>query len=108
MNILGIGGVLSDAAAVLIRNGQIAAAVEENKLTRRSQSGRLPEAAIASCLQIAGIGPDEVDYVALGAAAAARRCIAAGGCRGLRKARIVSIDHHAAHAAIGIPVVSVR
>jgi carbamoyltransferase len=98
MNILGIGGVLSDAAAVLIRDGQIAAAVEENKLTRRSQSGRLPEAAIAACLQIAGIGAEEVDYVALARPLPSGAALPLG-LQAFTNARIVSIDHHAAHAA---------
>jgi carbamoyltransferase len=98
MNILGIGGVLGDAAAVLIQDGQLAAAVEENKLTRRSHSGRLPEAAIAACLRMGGIAPDDVNYVALA------RPLPPGGAlplalQAFTGARIVSIDHHAAHAA---------
>ena len=98
MNILGIGGVLGDAAAAVIRNGEIAAAVEEAKLTRRAQPGRLPEAAIAACLRIANITPEQVDYVALA------RPLPAGSAlpvalRMFAKARVVSIDHHAAHAA---------
>jgi carbamoyltransferase len=98
MNILGIGGVLGDAAAAVIRNGEIAAAVEEAKLTRRAQPGRLPEAAIAACLRIANVKPEQVDYVALA------RPLPAGSAlpvalRTFAKARVVSIDHHAAHAA---------
>jgi len=98
MNILGIGGVLGDAAAAVIRDGEIVAAVEEAKLMRRAQSGRLPEAAITACLRIAGIAPDQVDYVAL-----ARPLPGGSGLpvalRMFAKARVVSIDHHAAHAA---------
>ena len=98
MNILGIGGVLGDAAAVLIRDGQIAAAVEENKLVRRSHSARLPEEAIASCLRIAGLSPEDVNYVALA------RPFPPGAAlplalQAFTNGRIVSIDHHAAHAA---------
>ena len=98
MNILGIGGVLGDAAAAMIKDGHIAAAIEEAKLTRRPQPGRLPEAAIAACLRIAGIAPADVDYVALA------RPLPPGSAlpialRMFPKARVVSIDHHAAHAA---------
>jgi carbamoyltransferase len=98
LNILGIGGVLGDAAAVLIKDGRIAAAIEEAKLTRRPQPGRLPENAIAACLRIAGIGAEDVDYVALA------RPLPPGSAlpialRMFPKARVVSIDHHAAHAA---------
>ena len=65
MNILGIGGVLGDAAAAIIQDGRIAAAIEEAKLIRRPLPGRLPEAAVAACLDIAGITAKDVDYVAL-------------------------------------------
>lgn len=98
MNILGIGGVLGDAAAAVIKDGEIAAAIEEAKLTRRPQPGRLPENAVAACLRIAGITPADVDFVALA------RPLPAGSAlpialRMFPKARVVSIDHHAAHAA---------
>jgi carbamoyltransferase len=98
LNILGIGGVLGDAAAALIKDGRIAAAIEEAKLTRRPQSGGLPENAIAACLQIAGIAATDVDYIALA------RPLPPGSAlpialRSFPKARVVSIDHHAAHAA---------
>jgi carbamoyltransferase len=98
MNILGIGGVLRDAAAALIKDGQIAAAIEETKLTRRSDAGRLPQASIAACLKMGGLMADEIDVVALA------RPLPAGSAlpialRVFSRARIVSIDHHAAHAA---------
>jgi carbamoyltransferase len=98
LNILGIGGVLGDAAAAVVKDGQIAAAVEEAKLTRRPQPGRLPENAVSTCLRIAGISPGDVDYVALA------RPLPQGSAlpialRMFPKARVVSIDHHAAHAA---------
>ena len=99
MNILGIGGVLGDAAAVLIKDGHIAAAIEESKLARRApQPGRLPDASIAACLRLGGITAEDVDCVALA------RPLPTGGALPLalqmfHNARIVSIDHHAAHAA---------
>jgi carbamoyltransferase len=98
LNILGIGGVLGDAAAAVIKDNEIAAAIEEAKLTRRPQPGRLPENAVAACLRIAGITPADVDYVALA------RPLPPGSAlpialRMFPKARVVSIDHHAAHAA---------
>jgi carbamoyltransferase len=90
--------VLGDAAAALIKDGAIAAAIEEAKLTRRPQPGRLPDNAIATCLRIARIEPADVDYVALA------RPLPPGSAlpialRMFPKARVVSIDHHAAHAA---------
>jgi carbamoyltransferase len=98
MNILGIGGVLSDSAAALLQGNRVAAAVEEAKLARSRRPGRLPEAAIATCLRIAGIAPSDVDIVALA------RPLPPGSAlpvalRTFSRARVVSIDHHAAHAA---------
>ena len=98
MNILGIGGVLGDAAAAIVQNGRIACAIEEAKLTRRPQSGKLPEAAVAECLRISGLSAPDVDFVALA------RPLPPGSAlpialREFRNARVVSIDHHAAHAA---------
>ena len=98
MNILGIGGVLGDAAAALIKDGEIAAAVEEAKLTRRPQSGNLPQAAVATCLSIAGLEPGDIDYVALARPLPPGSALAPS-LRRFPKARVVSIDHHAAHAA---------
>jgi carbamoyltransferase len=98
MNILGIGGVLRDAAAVVIKDGAIAAAIEETKLTRKSETGRLPEASIAACLKIAGLKPADVDVVALARPLPPGSALAAP-LRAFSKARVVSIDHHEAHAA---------
>jgi carbamoyltransferase len=98
MNILGIGGVLGDAAAALIRDGEIAAAVEEAKLTRRPQSGNLPQAAVSTCLSIAGLGAGDIDYVALARPLPPGSALASA-LRRFSNARVVSIDHHGAHAA---------
>jgi carbamoyltransferase len=97
MNVLGIGGVLSDAAAVLIQDGQITAAVEEAKLIRRKQPGLLPEAAIASCMEIGGVAADEIDYVALARPLPPGPELAIA-LRRFLNAKIVSMDHHRAHA----------
>jgi carbamoyltransferase len=98
MTILGIGGVLTDPAAALIKDGSVAAAIEESKLTRRAQPGRLPENAIAACLKIARVTPAAVDYIALARPLPPGSALPAA-LRMFTKARIVSIDHHAAHAA---------
>jgi carbamoyltransferase len=98
MNILGIGGVLGDSAAALIQNGKIAAAIEEAKLERRQHGGRLPEAAMKTCLEIGGITAADVDYVAL-ARPLPRGSALPVALRSFSKAQVVSIDHHAAHAA---------
>ncbi len=98
MNILGIGGVLNDAAAAVIKNGEIAAAVEEAKLTRRPEPGRLPEAAIAACLKIARLTPGDIDHVALARPLPTGSALPSA-LRVFTKAKVDTVDHHAAHAA---------
>jgi carbamoyltransferase len=97
MNILGIGGVLGDAAAAVIRAGEIAAAVEEAKLTRRPEPG-LPDAAIAACLSIAKLKPSDIDHVALARPLPPESALPAA-LRVFTKAKVDTVDHHAAHAA---------
>src|SRR5262245_24596910 len=68
MYILGISGHHRDAAAALLKDGRIIAAIEEEKLARInhigiSQSGGLPYHAIGYCLEAAGIGVEDLHYV---------------------------------------------
>jgi carbamoyltransferase len=101
MIILGIGGILGDAASAIVKDGQLAAAVEEIKLSRQYKAGALPEASIAACLSIAGAKPEDVDLVAI------VRPLATSFETGLHlqfrarfpNSRIILVDHHAAHAA---------
>ncbi len=101
MLILGIGGWLHDGAAALLRDGEIVAAIEEEKLLRQPHAGGLPAQAVETCLQIAGAGYDDVDRVALARPLGA----AAESDFHLRlktlfpNARLVVLDHHDAHAA---------
>ncbi|HKA19446.1 MAG TPA: carbamoyltransferase C-terminal domain-containing protein [Blastocatellia bacterium] len=69
MNILGISGQERDAAAALIQDGRVVAAIEEEKLARirhigMNYAGGLPFRAVQFCLDRAGITLDKVDYVA--------------------------------------------
>ncbi|HLF82705.1 MAG TPA: carbamoyltransferase N-terminal domain-containing protein, partial [Blastocatellia bacterium] len=69
MNILGISGQERDAAAALVQDGRVVAAIEEEKLARirhigMNYAGGLPFRAIEFCLERAGIGFDKIDYVA--------------------------------------------
>jgi carbamoyltransferase len=103
MIILGIGGILSDAASAILVDGRLAAAVEESKLARRSRTpgGELPEASIAMCLDLAGVRAADVDCVAVA------RPIPAAAEGGLHlklrsrfpNSRMALFDHHRAHAA---------
>jgi carbamoyltransferase len=69
VNILGISGQEQDAAAALVRDGVVIAAVEEEKLARirhvgMSYAGGLPSRAIAFCLASAGVSLADIDYLA--------------------------------------------
>jgi carbamoyltransferase len=64
VNVLGISAYFHDSAACVVRNGQIAAAVQEERLTRVRNDRRFPSAAIRACLELAGISADSIDFVA--------------------------------------------
>ncbi|MBF6299462.1 carbamoyltransferase [Nocardia amamiensis] len=71
MRILGINAIFHDPAAALIVDGEIVAAAEEERFTRRKHGKRpvpfsaweLPEHAAAWCLDRAGLRPDQLDAV---------------------------------------------
>ncbi|MGI9627526.1 MAG: carbamoyltransferase family protein [Longimicrobiales bacterium] len=61
--ILGISALYHDSAAALIRDGEIVAAAQEERFTRRKHDPRFPELAIEYCLKEAGIGAGDLDSV---------------------------------------------
>jgi carbamoyltransferase len=63
VNILGIWDG-HDAGAALLVDGRIAAAINEERLTRRKLEIRFPHQAIAACLQMAGVATSAIDVVA--------------------------------------------
>lgn len=63
MNILGISCYFHDAAAALLHDGQLVAAAEEERFTRKKHDYEFPENAIDFCLRIGGIEGGELDYV---------------------------------------------
>jgi|SRR5690242_2870043 carbamoyltransferase len=64
MNILGISCYYHDAAAALLRDGELVAAAEEERFTRVKHDLRFPSAAIQFCLESSGITGRDLDYVA--------------------------------------------
>lgn len=56
-----------DAGAALVIGGRIAAAVNEERLTRRKQQMGFPGGSIRECLRLAGVAPSAVTRVAVGA-----------------------------------------
>lgn len=64
MIVLGISALYHDAAAALVIDGDIVAAVQEERFTRKKHDLALPVNAIDYCLKEANIGKEEVDIVA--------------------------------------------
>ena len=64
MRILGISAFYHDSAAALIEDGEIIAAAQEERFTRKKHDARFPAAAIAYCLEEKGLDLGGVDYVA--------------------------------------------
>ncbi len=64
MRILGISAFYHDSAAALIDDGEILAAAQEERFSRKRHDAGFPRRAIAYCLDGLGANPGEVDYVA--------------------------------------------
>jgi carbamoyltransferase len=63
MRILGLSAFYHDSAAALVEDGIIIAAAQEERFTRKKHDARFPRNAMRYCLEAAGVGLDEVDYV---------------------------------------------
>ena len=63
MKILGISAFYHDSAAALIIDGNIIAAAQEERFTRIKHDKNFPLAAIAYCLQAAGLTIENIDIV---------------------------------------------
>ncbi len=126
MRFLGINAIFHDPAAALVADGQVVAAAEEERFSRRKHGKRplpfsaweLPEQAAAWCLREAGIGPEDIDAVAysydpslvrqrpdgdwedLRTTYAVRAPLfLSTALPGLDPARVRFVPHHVAHAA---------
>ena len=62
--ILGISAFYHDSAAALVVDGDIVAAAQEERFTRKKHDHEFPQNAIDYCLAEAGLSPDRLDYVA--------------------------------------------
>ena len=97
MIILGLGGILSEPACAVLKDGELVAAIEQEKVARRPPSGGLPDEAIALALQLASATPADVNCVAL------VRPFAQNIHLALRShfpnAQVLMVEHHTAHAA---------
>ncbi|MFL6515169.1 MAG: carbamoyltransferase [Chthoniobacterales bacterium] len=62
--ILGVSAFYHDSAAALIRDGEIIAAAQEERFSRRKHDPRFPRLAIDYCLRAAGLKPADLNAVA--------------------------------------------
>ncbi|WP_101786824.1 carbamoyltransferase family protein [Nonomuraea indica] len=126
MRFLGINAIFHDPAAALVADGQVVAAAEEERFSRRKHGKRplpfsaweLPEQAAAWCLRQAGLDPEDIDAVAYSYDPALVRqrpdgdwedlrttyavrapLFLATALPGLDPARVRFVPHHVAHAA---------
>ena len=65
MLILGINAYHGDVSAVLLRDGHLVAAVEEERFRRVKHWAGFPEQAIRACLAMAGATPRDIDIFAV-------------------------------------------
>ncbi len=63
MKILGISAYYHDSAAALLIDGEIVAAAQEERFSRKKHDPRFPYEAIAYCLSEAGVKLKNLDYV---------------------------------------------
>lgn len=62
--ILGISAFYHDSAAAVLTDGQIIAAAQEERFTRKKQDPSFPSHAVRYCLEEAGIKPSDLDLIA--------------------------------------------
>jgi len=63
MNILGISAYYHDSAACLVRDGDIVAAAQEERFSRKKHDHRFPTEAVRYCLDEAGVASRDLDLV---------------------------------------------
>ena len=64
MNVLGISAYYHDSAAALVCDGDIVAAAQEERFTRKKHDPGFPSHSVDYCLRQGGITLDEVDHIA--------------------------------------------
>jgi len=63
LNILGISAFYHDSAAAIVQGGEIIAAAQEERFTRKKQDPSFPVQATKYCLEEAGLSIDELDAI---------------------------------------------
>ncbi len=65
MYILGINAYHGDAAAAIVKDGKLIAAVEEERFNRVKHCAGFPAESVRYCLKTAGIGLEEVEHIGI-------------------------------------------
>jgi carbamoyltransferase len=112
MNVVGVsGGFGHDAAACLVRDGQLVAAAEEERFIRRKNAPNCqPIHSLLYCLNAGGIDLQDVDCIAFSwdpsketeSSLPEQRALALlehSVISGRHRAEVVYVDHHVAHGA---------
>lgn len=63
MIIVGISAYYHDSAAALLRDGEIVAAAQEERFTRKKHDAGFPHHALEYCFREAGITPEQIDHI---------------------------------------------
>src|ERR671924_154131 len=103
MRILGISAFYHDSAAALVRDGEIIAAAQEERFTRKKHDSGFPTNAVKYCLAEGGVRLSELDHIAFNDKPFLKellhkelRAIDAD-CDGREK--LLFAEHHLSHAA---------
>src|SRR5687768_14587670 len=65
MYILGINAYHGDAAAAIVKDGQLIAAVEEERFNRVKHCAGFPAESARYCLKTAGVGIEDVEHIGI-------------------------------------------
>ncbi|MBV9223908.1 MAG: hypothetical protein JOY85_07760, partial [Acidobacteriaceae bacterium] len=99
--IVGLGGLLSDPSCCVLKNGRIASAVEQAKVSRHDRPGAFPDEAFQTALDVAGVKLEEIDCVVIArpfAPASESLALLELQAR-FPQSEIAVVEHHQAHAA---------
>lgn len=99
--VVGLGGLLSDPACCIIRDGELVAAVEQAKVSRQDRPGSFPDEALAIALEVGGVRASDIACVALARPfALGSESVSQIEMRSrFPESEIVVVEHHHAHAA---------
>ena len=65
MIILGLNYIFHDSTACIVKDGDLAIAIEEERFTRVKHTQSFPVNAIEKCLELTNLNYNDIDYVAV-------------------------------------------